>query len=50
MQHSTWDDDEMDSTEIHVECGDPGEDWDAFDRSIRSDDACWHERAGAHRD
>lgn len=50
MQHSTWDDVEIDDAETHEECGDPGEDWDAFDASIRSDDAHWHEVAGAQRD
>lgn len=51
-QHSTWDDDEIEITIHDNGEGDDDDttDWDDFDRSIRSDDAHWHERVGAGRD
>ena len=50
-QHSTWDDDETEITmHDNGEGDDDGTDWEAFDASIRSDDAQWHERVGALRD
>jgi hypothetical protein len=51
MQHSTWDDDENDEcADLHENTEDCAHDWDAFDASIRSDDAHWHEYTGARRD
>lgn len=49
MQHSTWDDDDMD-TDTMDDTGDDTVDWEDFDRSIRSDEDAWCERVGAHRD
>lgn len=49
-QHYTWDDDEDEITMPDDGDDDDTTDWDAFDRSIRSDDAHWHERVGADRD
>ena len=55
MQHSTWDDEELDTNGESMDNngennGDDTVNWEDFDASIRSDSDAWRERAGAHRD
>lgn len=59
MQHSTWDDEELNTNGEGMEMdgeyngednGDDTVDWEDFDASIRSDCDAWSELTGAHRD